>query len=845
MSQMTHNKRVSPENPVAAEVVHQPAASSEYVQKGPRLSEVFQNCCDAHDVKTDSNILTILEKGFQNEVVNLDFSSNYLGLKCMQALLETLMDCPKLEVLSFAGNYLKPEIMPFLVKTAQTLPSLTTLNLSNNSTLGFSAAKQLVQLVKNNIRLVELDLEGTGIGPQAKDLITKLLMDNTTNQSFWERTPSASPRVKKKPVAVELDGSLLTPTATTPSAAPVSATPSPGFPGSLKIPKALMEDGPALQDLAQQNFEANSRLKEEVLLGETRMAGLHQNFNISIAEWHEELKTRHDTLDKMIAVYDEDVATPAYYHGYDLNRLMKDAGLDLSLETLKEFEDQYCVPPEQSAALDDIPHLLEEMRTWETGPERAKELEQEIENICYLREHKDVVPMTTRCYGLMHSELISVPHILTNVSALDEALHEAKKQPAIWDQKRREAVEAGDFALAEELHSELLVKHQELMEVAQKRIRILKDIKGAATLQKQARDFGLKAADRLEQAKHDAEECCRRVVSDYERLPPLRKERDAAMAQKEFDYQEYQERTLNNLKENEAMQEAIYKEIEKKFIELHDLGKHRIKEAESYVIEREKLEELRAEYNEFCIVYEEHMSLVERNRAAALKTTHVGEMFKFYFDQIPGVIERFAQDCWKQTKMMLNKEQRAYPPYFAAYMEDLAELICLREKRVAEYDRRIRNLDFTIAMCKDTLDPGEAKYQDQKKELEYQRDKVQGQTELLYLETDKAVEDFDDTGTEQLLLDDGEDFIHPKVLLTERITEIKSTMISKNRYILTQETQIIERDEDACEKSTSLVKQAKQATLHTLLPSLSESSPRAGKTLEPEAPSPRSKLIFS
>ena len=33
--------------------------------------------------------------------------------------------------------------------------------------------------------------------------------------------------------------------------------------------------------------------------------------------------------------------------------------------------------------------------------------------------------------------------------------------------RRRAAVEAGDFALAEELHSELLVKHQEVMEVAQ------------------------------------------------------------------------------------------------------------------------------------------------------------------------------------------------------------------------------------------------------------------------------------------------------------------------------------------------------------------------------------------
>ena len=39
-----------------------------------------QTCCEAHDIKPDSNILTILDKGFQNEVVNLDFSSNYLGM---------------------------------------------------------------------------------------------------------------------------------------------------------------------------------------------------------------------------------------------------------------------------------------------------------------------------------------------------------------------------------------------------------------------------------------------------------------------------------------------------------------------------------------------------------------------------------------------------------------------------------------------------------------------------------------------------------------------------------------------------------------------------------------------
>ena len=35
---------------------------------------------------------------------------------------------------------------------------------------------------------------------------------------------------------------------------------------------------------------------------------------------------------------------------------------------------------------------------------------------------------------------------------------------------------------------------------------------------------------------------------DYERLSPLKKERDAAMSQKELAYQEYQERALNNLK---------------------------------------------------------------------------------------------------------------------------------------------------------------------------------------------------------------------------------------------------------------------------------------------------------
>ena len=76
----------------------------------------------------------------------LDFSSNYLGLNGMAVLLDVLAECLQLESLSFENNYLKPESIPHLVKIIKGMPSLSALNLANNSTLGFSTAKLLLQV---------------------------------------------------------------------------------------------------------------------------------------------------------------------------------------------------------------------------------------------------------------------------------------------------------------------------------------------------------------------------------------------------------------------------------------------------------------------------------------------------------------------------------------------------------------------------------------------------------------------------------------------------------------------------------------------------------------------------
>ena len=68
---------------------------------------------------------------------------------------------------------------------------------------------------------------------------------------------------------------------------------------------------------------------------------------------------------------------------------------------------------------------------------------------------------------------------------------------------------------------------------------------------------------------------------------------------------------------------------------------------------------------------------------------------------------------------------------FSQYMKDLGDLIVVREKKAMEFERRIREMDYSINMADDTLDPNKGRYEDQKKDLMFKQAQIAQKLEVL------------------------------------------------------------------------------------------------------------------
>eukprot|EP01006_Ploeotia_vitrea_P028814 TRINITY_DN61444_c0_g1_i1.p1 TRINITY_DN61444_c0_g1~~TRINITY_DN61444_c0_g1_i1.p1 ORF type:complete len:909 (+),score=98.87 TRINITY_DN61444_c0_g1_i1:36-2762(+) len=145
---------------------------------GSNLSELYIDQCTAHKIKPDAIVMRVLDGKYSNEVTELDFSSNYLGSVGLRALFEALHGCPRLVSLSFEANYLKSEAIPPLVTLVNSLPACSSINLAKNTTLGFTAANHLMNLIKSHNQILYLDVSDTGIAKATQEQIQLLLEEN-------------------------------------------------------------------------------------------------------------------------------------------------------------------------------------------------------------------------------------------------------------------------------------------------------------------------------------------------------------------------------------------------------------------------------------------------------------------------------------------------------------------------------------------------------------------------------------------------------------------------------------------------------------------------------------------
>eukprot|EP00906_Rhabdomonas_costata_P006735 RCo009774 len=152
---------------------------------GKTLREIYTESCKKFGCKRNSAVYQLLSDvpdDFDG-IEELDLSNNLIGSKGTLALLGVLSACRRLARLSLRGNSLDYKAVTELAQVLKLHPSLTKLDLSNNR-VG-TAGKALLDMLRQNSRVLELVLENTYIDSYMMKKINERLAANRVAASVW------------------------------------------------------------------------------------------------------------------------------------------------------------------------------------------------------------------------------------------------------------------------------------------------------------------------------------------------------------------------------------------------------------------------------------------------------------------------------------------------------------------------------------------------------------------------------------------------------------------------------------------------------------------------------------
>eukprot|EP01063_Lacrimia_lanifica_P040049 TRINITY_DN8964_c0_g1_i1.p1 TRINITY_DN8964_c0_g1~~TRINITY_DN8964_c0_g1_i1.p1 ORF type:complete len:183 (+),score=78.58 TRINITY_DN8964_c0_g1_i1:50-598(+) len=143
------------------------------------LREVYEEGCMENRVTPNSVLLASLPEkvgvGFDSDV--LDLSRNYVGNRGLVPVLSVVQKCPHLKKVVFSDNGLRNAAVKSMCVVLASHPDLTAIDLSDNY-ISEGAGEALVQLVKTNDNIVDIQLLNTKIETNLRLTIKGLLEKN-------------------------------------------------------------------------------------------------------------------------------------------------------------------------------------------------------------------------------------------------------------------------------------------------------------------------------------------------------------------------------------------------------------------------------------------------------------------------------------------------------------------------------------------------------------------------------------------------------------------------------------------------------------------------------------------
>jgi len=801
----------------------------------PSLSEIYSHQCRALQVQEDPNVKRIFEQTTPGGITSLDLASFVFSPAAFNAVMEVSRMLPNLASLNLANTNLKPESVQSLVEMAAQHPSLTSISLANNNSLGFAAAKLLLPLIKENKRFIELDVEGTTMAAPTKELIRKVLLSNQTyvqNQvkETRGRTPTSEADDDEGLVVTDIaDQSWPSHAATTAESRSDSfAAVVPVSDEIMPVTKADAPDPARMNvlDVKARNHELKSALMEQ----EERLNQYHIDLLNKCDGKQREIKRRQNVGQHMMQQFRDGWKWPLK-SDFNVATCVAEFALNLSEEELESYYKHYT--PQARPVHIAVKSLLSELLDVSTSRRRRNTLLEDL--LAKAKNHGPGMHLLTELIGkfteLLQSDGTSPENWRLMLQETDQQIADLKLKIERIEGQRQDALTEEDLQAAETFFEVSLDTQEALIDVYIFRLNTLLDKGTRNRLLENLRQLCEQADTQMNETKHINDDLMGKIDADLKQIQQKVFEEQEGMKYREQEFLDIQQRMGEELMNNQRQQEKVWRDITYSFKELQELSEGRFKECENWMKEVEKHERRKVEYNAVLQVCEDH----SRTLTEMLHDCNACEQLLRNFDEfIRGAtktITALADSTTAQCDDWALEDQKTYLVVFREFYMRLGEFLFKKQKRLEEVDRMIRNCEFQIDFCKETLDPDLHKYREQLKELQVRRVDVSERVQRMQVRGDDRAAQF--MPHEDALRAAEYEFDSPLLEMHEDIVDRRARVLGqRQKFIDKDKEELVDKEAEGIEHLVVTTKQARKTGVSSLVHPL---SPGKGKKKESSA----------
>jgi hypothetical protein len=785
----------------------------------PSLSEIYAHFCKHCKVAADQGVIKILDQVAEpSHVKELDLSTLIFAPPAFDAVMQVSRLLPNLSNVNLANTNMKPESVQSLVEMAAEHPSLTSLSLANNNSLGFSAAKLLLPLIKENKRFIELDVEGTCMAAPTKELIKKVLLSNRT---YMENQPQGTRmRSPDSPLSpAHQDGLVISDVeqAQTPEYAPV-------VPVTDEVMPVAKADAPDPTTMNLMDTKArNHELKSSLMDHEERLHLYHVEMVNKCDGKQKDVKRRHNVGADMMESFKNGWKWPLR-SDFKVATCVTDFALNLSEEELQDFYKYYT--PQMRATYLNVKGVLTELLDKNTTRRRKNVL---IEDL--LAKVKGHGPGMSILVELVQNLCELLAHEATNMDAIQGMLEETDIQ--IGDVKikidktetnRQRALKEEELQEAEGYFEVGLDTQERLIDTILFRLSHLLDKGPRNNLLDGLRKLCEQADEQMNETKHINDDLMGKIDQDLKRIQQKVFEEQEGMKYREQEFLDVQERMKEELSNNQRQQEKVWRDITYSFKELQELAEGRFKEVENWMKEVEKHERRKVEYNAVLKVCEDHSKTLSELQHDCNNCEQLLRNFDEFIRVATKTITTMADTTSGEIDRLALEEQETYLGVFRTFYMQLGELLFKKQKRLEETDRMIRNCEFQIDFCKETLDPDLHKYRDQLKELTQRRQETADTVARMQVRGDDRAAQF--MPHEDALRAAGREFESPLLEMHEDVVDRRARVLAqRQRFIDKDKEELVDKEAVGIETLVNHTQQARKTGISSLIHPLSPKSP--------------------